>query len=175
MKFFPILQHCFAYPNKSLMLSPMSFHARITVPLLFLPFLTQCGSRSAPTTNAVTGPFDSRGNYIEEWADTPEKWYRPSAPSDRPKPTTAPRDPAPPQLAVVEPRPSPTVSEPKPKPKPVLVKPKPKPKVVKYVVKKGDNLSSIASKHGIGLSALRRANGISGDLIRPGQVLTIPK
>ncbi len=155
----------------------MSFRARTTVPLLFLPFLTQCGMRSAPTANAVTGPFDSRGNYVEDWVDSPEKWYRPTSPSSRPqpkpKPTTAPRDPAPTEIAVVEPRPSPTVSAPKPKPKPVLVKPKPK--VVKYTVKKGDSLGRIASKHGIGLSALRRANGISGDLIRPGQVLTIPK
>jgi LysM repeat protein len=52
---------------------------------------------------------------------------------------------------------------------------KPKPKLVKYTVKKGDSLGRIASKHGIGLSSLRRANGISGDLIRPGQVLKIPK
>lgn len=163
------------------MVSGMSFHARITVTLLFLPFLTQCGSRSAPTTNAVTGPFDSRGNYIEEWADSPDKWYRPTTPSERPKPTTAPREPEPPQIAVVETQPTPTVSAPKPepKPKPVVVKPKPKPKpkptVVKYTVKKGDSLSRIASRNGCSLSALRRANGISGDLIRPGQVLKIPK
>ena len=56
-----------------------------------------------------------------------------------------------------------------------LTKPKPKPKVVKYSVKKGDTLSRIASRHGVSLSALRRANGISGDLIRPGQALTIPR
>jgi LysM repeat protein len=188
MKIFPKRQHCFAYPNKSPMICVMSFCARIAVPFLFLPFLTQCGSRSAPTTNAVTGPFDSRGNYIEEWADSPEKWYRPKAPAEKPKSIFAKKqpkpEPKPPQIAVVEPRPSPvvtapkpspSVSAPKPKPKPVVVKPKPKPKVVKYTVKKGDNLSRIASRHGIGLSALRRANGISGDLIRPGQVLTIPK
>ena len=157
------------------MIAAMSIRARITLPLLFLPMLTQCGTGSAPSTNAVTGPFDSRGNYVEEWADSPEKWYRPSAPTNRPKPAYGQRDPATPQLAVVEPRPSPTVSAPKPKPKPKPVVVKPKPKVVKYTVKKGDSLGRIASKHGIGLSSLRRANGISGDLIRPGQVLTIPR
>jgi LysM repeat protein len=62
-------------------------------------------------------------------------------------------------------------------PKPVVVKPKPKPKpkVVKYTVRKGDNLTKIARKYGTSVSALRRANGISGDLIRIGQVLTIPR
>jgi nucleoid-associated protein YgaU len=156
----------------------MSFRARITLPLVFLPFLTQCGTGSAPSTSAVTGPFDSRGNYVEEWADSPEKWYRPSAPSSpssRPKPTYERRDPAPPQIATVDRRPSQTVSAPKPKPKPKPVVVKIKPKQVKYTVKKGDSLGRIASKHSIGLSSLRRANGISGDLIRPGQVLTIPK
>jgi LysM repeat protein len=72
---------------------------------------------------------------------------------------------------MVETRPTLAVSAPKPKPKPVVAKPK----SVRYIVKKGDSLSRIASRHGIGLSALRRANRISGDLIRPGQVLTIPK
>ena len=156
----------------------MSFRARITLPLVFLPFLTQCGTGYAPSTSTVTGPFDSRGNYVEEWADSPEKWHRPSAPSSpssRPKPTYEQRNPAPPQIAAVERRPSPTVSTPKPKPKPKPVVVKLKPKQVKYTVKKGDSLSRIASKHSIGLSSLRRANRISGDLIRPGQVLTIPR
>ena len=154
----------------------MKFRARITLPLVLMPFLTHCGTGPAPSTGAVTGPFDSRGNYVEEWADSPEKWYRPStpsSPSSRPRPTYERRDPAPPQIASVERRPSPTVSAPKPKPKPVVVKLKPKP--VRYTVKKGDSLSRIASRHGVGLSSLRRANGISGDLIRPGQLLTIPK
>lgn len=169
MIFFAKRQHCFASPNKSPMLTVMSFIAWTTVALLFIPLLTQCSSYYAPTTQAVTGPFDSRGNYIEEWVDTPGKWYRPTAPTNLPKPTTAPRYPSPPQIAALEPRPSPSISM----PKPVVVKPKPR--VLKYSVKKGDSLSRIASRHGIGLSALRRANGIYGDLIRPGQVLTIPK
>ena len=154
----------------------MTFRAWITLPFVSIPFLTHCGTGLAPSAGAVTGPFDSRGNYVEEWADSPEKWYRPStpsSPSSRPRPTYERRDPAAPQIAAVERRPSPTVSAPKPKPKPVVVKLKPKP--VRYTVKKGDSLSRIASRHGVGLSSLRRANGISGDLIRPGQLLTIPK
>lgn len=164
----------------------MLSRTRITALLLLLPLLTQCGTVTAPTTNVVTGPFDSRGNYIEEWVHTPEKWHRPSTPATRPRPThliakrESQRRPEPqPQIAVVETRPvspttsSPVVSAPKPKPKPVVVKPKPK--LVKYTVRKGDNLSRIASRHGVTLAALRRANGISGDLIRPGQSLTIPR
>ena len=155
----------------------MSFRARITLPLVFLPFLTQCGTGSAPSTSAVTGPFDSRGNYVEEWADNPEKWHRPSATSNKPNPVVARRKTEPQQIAMAEPRLSPTVSPPKPKPNPVVAKPKPKPKpkLVKYSVKKGDSLGKIASRHGVSLSALRRANRITGDLIRPGQSLTIPR
>jgi nucleoid-associated protein YgaU len=152
----------------------MRFSARTLALLLFAPLFTQCGPGSAPRSNAVTGPFDSRGNYVEAWADQPDKWYRPPAPGDKPKriakkDTPPPKQP--PEIAVVQPRPEVA------KPKPVVVKPKPKPKpkVVKYTVRKGDNLTKIARKYGTSVSALRRANGISGDLIRIGQVLTIPR
>lgn len=180
MENLPNRQHSFAYPKESSMLVPMIFRLRIMVCLMFLPLFTQCGTGSAPATNAVTGPFDNRGNYVEDWADSPDKWYRPSAPAanTKPRPVIASVEPEqPPQISVVEPQPAPVVTAPKPKPKPVVVKPKPKPKpkLVKYTVRKGDNLSRIASKHGVSLSALRRANGISGDVIRPGQLLTIPR
>lgn len=160
----------------------MRFSSRTLAPLLFIPLFTQCGTKTAPNPpGAVTGPFDSRGNYIEEWADQPEKWYKPSTPSGNAnaKPQIAKQTPPPqqlpPEIAIVEPRPEVTPPTPKPKPVAVKPKPKPKPKVVKYTVKKGDNLSRIASRNSVSLSALRRANGISGDLIRPGQVLTIPR
>ena len=157
----------------------MRFSARTLAPLLLAPLLTQCGPGTAPQSNAVTGPFDSRGNYVEEWADQPDKWYRPPAPSDKPKPKPqiARNDKPPtrnlPEIAVVQPRPE--VVQPKPKPVVVKPKPKPKPTVVKYTVRKGDNLSRIAVKYRTSVSALRRANGISGDLIRIGQVLKIPR
>ena len=157
------------------MMSPMRFSPRTLAPLLFAPLLTQCGSGSAPQSNAVTGPFDRRGNYVEEWADQPDKWYRPPSPSDKPKPKPvfAKKETKPPEIAVVQPRPE--VTQPKPKPVVVKPKPKPKPKVVKYTVRKGDNLTKISRKYGTSVSALRRANGISGDLIRIGQVLKIPR
>jgi LysM repeat protein len=68
--------------------------------------------------------------------------------------------------------PKPVAAKPKPKP---VVKAKPKPKSVTYVVKKGDSLSVIAGRTGSSVSAIKSANGISGTLIRPGQVLKIPK
>ncbi len=43
-----------------------------------------------------------------------------------------------------------------------------------YTVRRGDFLTRIASRCGVTLSELRRANNLSGDLIRPGQKLTIP-
>lgn len=39
--------------------------------------LTGCGSNSGVNNpNAVTGPFDSAGNYREDWADNPSKWRK---------------------------------------------------------------------------------------------------
>ncbi|GIU91774.1 MAG: hypothetical protein KatS3mg011_0680 [Acidimicrobiia bacterium] len=44
-----------------------------------------------------------------------------------------------------------------------------------YVVRPGDTLSGIAAAHGVSVSELARVNGITNpDLIRVGQVLTIP-
>lgn len=45
----------------------------------FIPLLlVSCGSTGSTVSNnpTGTGPFDSRGNYIEEWADNPSKWKR---------------------------------------------------------------------------------------------------
>lgn len=150
-----------------------------------------------------TGPFDSRGNYREEWADDPSKWRKPGSrsqpaavdevpaiarneqppPSANPLATTpvSPTRPAPSQVSVPKPSAGPQVvaERPKPvvakpKPKPV-VKAKPKPKTTRHLVKKGDTLSAIAGRYGSSVSAIRSANGISGSLIRPGQSLVIPK
>ena len=43
-----------------------------------------------------------------------------------------------------------------------------------YIVQPGDTLWSISQQLGVSLDALRAANGITGDLIYPGQVLTLP-
>lgn len=44
----------------------------------FALVFTSCGNSSSGSSgpSAATGPFDSRGNYIEEWADNPSKWRR---------------------------------------------------------------------------------------------------
>ena len=166
--------------------------------------LSNCASNKNPGgPQAVTGPFDKNGNYVEEWADNPSKWRKsggtPSPHEQRSDelPEIA-KNEQPPQNSVplVTPRPSkpaPVIAKtevtqvtPKTtvkKSEPVVVKSKPKPKPVvkakpkstRYVVKKGDSLSAIASRTGSSVSAIKSANGISGTLIRPGQSLTIPK
>lgn len=150
------------------------------------------------------GPFDSAGNYREDWADDPSKWRRPGSRHANPPadelPVIAKHEQPPANANPLAPsvssgsKPSPAVQSkprettrptttakvtPKPKPKPTVVKakpkPKPKPQSTRYVVKKGDTLSGIASRYGSSVSAIQRANGISGSLIRPGQSLVVPK
>lgn len=43
-----------------------------------------------------------------------------------------------------------------------------------YVVRSGDTLSHVANRYKVSLGALRRANALRGDLLRVGDVLTIP-
>ena len=45
----------------------------------------------------------------------------------------------------------------------------------RHTVKAGDSLSSIASSHGTTVTALKKANGLSGDMIRDGRTLVIPR
>ena len=42
------------------------------------------------------------------------------------------------------------------------------------MISRGETLSEIAEHYKVSLSALRRSNSIAGDVIRIGQVLTIP-
>ena len=44
----------------------------------FAMALTGCGNSGSGSSGpqASTGPFDTRGNYVEEWADNPSKWKR---------------------------------------------------------------------------------------------------
>ncbi|MFV0460228.1 MAG: LysM peptidoglycan-binding domain-containing protein [Actinomycetales bacterium] len=44
----------------------------------------------------------------------------------------------------------------------------------RYTVRAGDTLSGIAARNGVAVSALQSTNGISGSMIHPGQVLTLP-
>ena len=156
----------------------MRFALRLLAPALLFPLLTQCGTKTAPETNVVTGPFDSRGNYIEDWADEPAKWHKPTSPAGKKQPVTtfAKKETSPPpEIAVVrpvEPMPEKVVVKPKPKPQP---KPKPKPVTVRHTVRKGDTLSGLARKYGSSVSKIQSANRIKGSVIRLGQTLTIPK
>lgn len=43
-----------------------------------------------------------------------------------------------------------------------------------YTIKRGDTLSGIAVRHQVSLTALRKVNGLRSDVLRVGQVLTIP-
>jgi len=150
--------------------------------LAIIPCLWQCEMGSAPQTNVVTGPFDSRGNYIEDWVDKPHKWYKPTAPTSQPKPTgiasAPPSIPDPePTIAVVKPD-STATAQYKPKPTQVSAKPKPKPAApssVTHTVRKGDTLSGIASKYRSSVSKIQRANGLRGTVIRIGQRLKVPR
>jgi len=179
-----------------------------TLPVLFL---ASCGTNGGVAGGANpgnhpsnTGPFDSRGNYIEDWADSPSKWKKNSTPSSKPGDAlmavndeppadsiplpTAANTPQPGNIGstpvvVTRPTPTKTVSSSKPaiaakpKPKPtVAAKPKAKkPATVRYTVKKGDTLSAIANRNKTTVTAIQRANGIKGSLIQPGKALVIPK
>jgi len=107
------------------------------------------------------GPFDSRGNYREDWADDPSKWRRPStavASNDAPPPRTS----------------SPSSSQSSQSTRPTQPS-QPKPTVTRHTVKRGDTLSHIARRYSSSVTAIRRAHGISGSLIYPGQKLIIPR
>jgi len=144
-----------------------------------------------------TGPFDSRGNYVEAWADNPSQWRKGStqvvdAQPERPAasvPVTppvlvsnTPPKPATTSTAVIARKPTPrptsiasTTSKPKPKPaakKPVV---KSLPKSTRHTVRSGDNLFNIAKRYGTSVGAIQKANRISGSMIRPGQSLVIPR
>ncbi len=52
--------------------------------------------------------------------------------------------------------------------------PSPSPDTIQYIVKSGDSLWLIARRYSTTVSAIQRQNNLTGDLIRVGQVLTIP-
>ena len=48
------------------------------------------------------------------------------------------------------------------------------PIALQHVISRGDTLSGIAQRYNVSLPALRRSNSLQSDVIRVGQVLTIP-
>ena len=139
--------------------------------ILAIPILTQCGYKSAPPTQSVTGPYDSRGNYIEDWVDQPYKWYCPPAPGShsRPNKTIAANHSPKPVISPVVMSLPPAVT----RTSPTTVKPQQS--VIRYTVKRGDTLSVIANRYRTTVSKIQRANGLRSTVIRIGQSLKIPR
>jgi len=144
--------------------NPPTTHLFPMKPVIWLPsscalilVLAGCANKgSNPNDPLGTGPFDSAGNYREDWADDPSKWRKPGSRKQATPPATdlpvitkneeppPNANPLSPQTAS-KPQPTPnrvesaprettrTTEEPKtasvePKPKPTVVKAKPKPK-----------------------------------------------
>jgi len=177
-----------AQSARMIALNIMKLQNRLPFSCALILLLGSCANNNDPMDPHGTGPFDDQGNYVENWADDPAKWRRPGsrqkpvddlpeiAANERPPANASPLPPARPTTS------QPATSKPDSntiKPKPVAVKPKPKPKpqpsYVRYTVKKGDTLGAIAARNGSTVSGIQRASGISGTLIRPGQVLKVPK
>ena len=169
----------------------------LTIPAALLSVaLTACvnnGGLISSNNPTGTGPFDSRGNYVEAWADNPSQWRKGSAPvveatPDRPAadvPVRPPEivsntTPKPTSTTVIHKKPTPrptAVASNTVKPKPAAKKPvvKAKPKTNRHTVRSGENLYNIAKRYGTSVGAIQKANGIKGSVIRPGQSLAIPR
>lgn len=174
--------------------------------------LSSCGSggganenHSNRGLNPSVGPFDSRGNYVEAWADDKSKGvvWRESrvigaptvastssdqhapvvashvTPSAKPASHSSRRTQAsPPVVGSPIPRSSQTSktkSSSAAKSKPV-VKAKPKHKPpIRYTIKKGDTLYALSRKYKTSVSSIQRANGLKGTNLRIGKTLLIPR
>lgn len=145
-------------------------------------FLSSCGHQAGGTIEVYEttgyqpnfGPFDSNGNYVDNWADNPPKRkYIPRGKKKSKAPESRPQQYA---VAPTPPTPSPAVkSVPQVKRAPsVTVKPKVKPPIT-HSVKRGDTLYGLSRKYGTSVSSIQRANNISGTTIGIGQRLIIPR
>ncbi|MFC5049861.1 LysM peptidoglycan-binding domain-containing protein [Rubritalea spongiae] len=147
-------------------------------------FLSSCGHQPGGTIEVYEtagyqpnfGPFDSNGNYIDNWADNPPKRKYIS----RSKQKSNPPAQKPQQYAATTPTPPPTsapISNTPPPPKKtpsVTVKPKTKPPL-SHTVKRGDTLYGLSRKYGTSVSSIQRANNLRGTTIGLGQRLVIPR
>jgi LysM repeat protein len=94
---------------------------------------------------------------------SPEEGGEESPPGEAPvEATPASATPVPP-TATEEESPPTTLPTPTPASEPMT-----------YTVKDGDVISGIAYEFGVSIDALKQANDLTGDLIRPGDVLVIP-
>lgn len=121
--------------------------------------LTNCGNSGggASGPGAITGPFDSQGRYVEEWADNPSKWRKHGggpSPHDRGSdelPEIASND-QPPQNSIPLPpsnvsKPTPMISQTKVTPKPVITtNSKPVPTIVKASTEPKPKTTTVTAK-----------------------------
>ena len=149
--------------------------------------------RSNRGYNPGVGPFDSRGNYVERWADDKSKgrqWRRattsgatavaaaqPTAKPSLPHTSDFRAAPTPTRSTTTKPpsRPStpPVASASRPKP---TVKAKPTRKApIRHTIKKGDTLWALSRKYKTSVTAIQRANGLKGTNLRIGRTLLIPR
>ncbi len=148
--------------------------------------LSNCGSNGKTVEVKKTtgfqqnhGPFDSNGNYVENWADDAPKrkfaWKKASKKKTTPK-TSAPKSTAkkPTPKKTYTPTKKTTPRKTTKKSTARKITPKTKPPVI-HTVKKGDTLYGLARKYGATVSAIQKANGIKGSNIGIGKRLTIPR
>lgn len=98
-------------------------------------------------------PFDAAGNYQEEWAAQGERLAGRSTTSSAQPSATVRRSSSPARSSTASRGSSATT----------------------HTVARGDTLYSISRRYGTTVARIRSANGIRGDVIRPGQRLTIPR
>ena len=139
--------------------------------ILWLPFscaliliLTGCANKGSTGNDPLgTGPFDSNGNYHEEWANDPSKWSKPGkrnqppppgddlpaiAKNDQPPPNANPLAPqgAIPKTSTSRVKPTPQQPIPPPEP-PKTTATKPTPSVAKTTPKHEPSVAKAKPKH----------------------------
>ena len=122
-----------------------------------LPNLSFGGGGATPShsMSRYEYPFDAAGNYQEDWAAQGERLAGRSTTSSAQPSATVRRSSSPARTSTAA-RSSGGSS-------------------VTHTVARGDTLFSIARRYNSSVARIRSANGIRGDVIRPGQRLTIPR
>jgi LysM repeat protein len=133
----------------------------LLVGLMVLAFLVLVVARTtAPPASGSPSPGASTGGVGAAASPSASVTVTPSpAPTTTATPTASP---------VVSPSASPAATT---SPSPVATS---TPATRRYTVRSGDTLSGIAATFGTTVKAIKAANGLSGNVIRPGQVLVIP-
>lgn len=159
--------------------------------------MNSCKTPGGGVTDTGYGPFDSRGNYVEAWADQPSKWHRRSsfAGADAtPDLAIASGNDAPPSdlspMAQSSSRPvevarlsrsstqsksaAPSSSR-KSSTSVARSKTSSAPRTTRVVIRRGDTLSGLAARHRTSVRAIQRANGMRDTRLVAGKTLVIPR